>query len=79
MEYEFKTTSLLPNQKYEFEILLVYYLHPKRVSNSTSLNVCPSKNVCPLTIPGGNVTERERQRDRETERQREMQIRGSGL
>ena len=29
MEYEFKSTSLLHNQKYEFKILLVYYLHPK--------------------------------------------------
>ena len=36
---------------------------------------------CPLTIPGGNVTEteRERQRERETDREREMQIMGSGL
>ncbi len=30
MEYEFKTTVLLPNKKYEFKILLVYYLHRKK-------------------------------------------------
>ena len=29
MEYEFKSMSLLPNQKYKFKILLVYYLHQK--------------------------------------------------
>ena len=29
LEYEFKTASLLPNQKYEFKILLVYYLLQK--------------------------------------------------
>ena len=70
MEYELKSTSLLPNQKYEFKILLVYYLHQKPVSNSTSLKVCPSKNVCQLTIPRGNVTERDRERDRQRERER---------
>ena len=42
VKYEFNITSLLPNQKYEFKIVLVYYLHQKLVSNSTSLNVCPS-------------------------------------
>ena len=70
MKYEFKTTSLISQKK-------------------TSLKVCPSKYVCPstssvrqqfhmdtfcpLTIPRGNVTERERERDRE------MQINSSGL
>ena len=60
VKYEFKITILLPNQKYEFKILLVSYLHQKLVSNSTSLNVCPSKNVCASTIPPGNVTEKDR-------------------
>ena len=59
MEYKFKSASLLPNQKYKFKILLAYYLHQKQVSNSTSLKVCPLKNVCALTIPRGNVTERD--------------------
>ncbi len=75
MKCEFKTTSLLPNQKYKFKILLAYYLHQKQVSNSTSLKVCLSKNVCPSTIPRGNVTEIDRETDRETER--EMQTRGA--
>ena len=77
MEYEFKITRLLPNQKYEFKRLLVYYLHQNQVSNSTSLKVCLSKNVCPLTIQRGDVTEIYRERERR--REREMQIKSSGL
>ena len=60
-----------PNQKNEFKILLVYYLIQKLVPNSTSLKVRLSKNVCLLTIPGGNVTKRERQRDKERDRETE--------
>ena len=61
MEDQFNSKSLPPTQKYDFKILLVYYLHRKLVSNSTSLKVCPSKHVCASTIPRGNVTERERE------------------
>ncbi len=70
MKYEFKTTSLLPNQKYEFKIVLVYHQF-KSLSFKKCLSVDNSRWKC----------DGERQRDRETERQREreMQIKGSKL
>ena len=48
-------------------------MNRKQVSNTTSLKVCPSKNVCPSTIPRGNVTEIERERDRETDREKDRE------
>ena len=65
MEYEFKTTSLLTNRKYEFKILL-FYCPTKSTSlkqyqfKSLSAEECLSVNnstFCPSTIPRGNVTE----------------------